>query len=187
MKNIALFVMSFFFLLSLVFVSCASSFKVPGQKALEQKALYVEYLSIADAYTDLGKYDKAIHYYNLSLRDKSLYWQAKYKLALAHVYAKNYSEAEIIFQELLSRDKDNVNLKLSLAYLKAMSGNVDEAIVLYKALIAENPENETPLVNYLTILIATGRMELAEEELVILKERFPDSENIQELEKKLAE
>ncbi|MBR7064995.1 MAG: hypothetical protein IKI31_07615, partial [Treponema sp.] len=75
-----------------------------------------------------------------------------------------------------------MNLRLSVAYLKAVSGHIDESLALYKILISENEKDETPLVNYIAILIATGRNELAEENLAVLKEKFPESTHISDFE-----
>ncbi|MBQ9631154.1 MAG: tetratricopeptide repeat protein [Treponema sp.] len=178
-----------FILSAFIFFSCksASHFPVPGERKITRDAIYAEYLAIADAYADLEKYDKAIQYYNLALENKDVYWQTIYKLAHMYAYAKNWSEAEKLYTKLLERDSQNVNLQLSLAYLQAMSGNVDKAIVSYKKIISENEDAEDALTNYIAILLATGRYELAESEVNILKEKFPESKRLSEFEKKLSE
>jgi tetratricopeptide (TPR) repeat protein len=170
-----------------LFISCSSAahFPVPGGSRVLSENVSVEYLAIADAYADLGKYDKAVSYYSLAMKDKKLYWTACYKLGRTYALAKDWDDAEAVYEKLLRRDPDNVNLKLSIAYIKAMSGNFDDALLIYKALREEQPDNEAVLVNYITILLSQGRAELAEEQLGILKDKFPDNTSISDLSKKI--
>lgn len=169
------------------FFSCStdSHFAVPGENQVVRENVSTEYLAIADAYSDLGKYDKAAEYYLLAMRDKRLYWNAYYKLGRTYALAKNWSNAENVYARLLRRDPKNVNLRLSLAYIKAMSGNLDDAILIYKSLLEEQADDETVLVNYITVLLSQGRAELAEEQLAVLKEKFPDNKSISDLSKKI--
>ncbi|HAH63696.1 MAG TPA: hypothetical protein DCL73_16545 [Treponema sp.] len=169
------------------FFSCStdSHFPVPGENHVVRENVSTEYLAIADTYADLGKYDKAAEYYLLAMRDKRLYWNAYYKLGRTYALQKDWSSAETVYGRLLRRDPKNVNLRLSLAYIKAMSGSLDDAILIYKSLLEEQPDNEAVLVNYITILLSQGRAELAEEQLAVLKEKFPDSKSISDLSKKI--
>ncbi|MBQ9494114.1 MAG: tetratricopeptide repeat protein [Treponema sp.] len=167
--------------------SCTSSahFPIPGEKKVTQAALHAEYFLIADAYAELEKYDKAVQYYKLAMRDVNLYWSALYKLGRAYALLKNWAEAKDIYEKLLARDPQNMSLKLSLAYIQAMSGNFDEAKSAYENLIDEQRENETPLVNYIAILLSQEEIEASEAQLAILKERFPESTAISDFEKRI--
>lgn len=172
-----------------LFFSCASSghLPVPGEKAEVNRGISVEYMSIATAYEELEKYDKAIEYYKLAMKNKKLYWSAYYKLGRCYAMAKDYTQARKIYFKLLKRDKDNLSLQLSLAYLYAMEGKLDKARVIYEFLWKENQSNADVLVNYIDILIAQKEYETAETMLNTLKETFSDNTNIKTFEDKLNE
>jgi tetratricopeptide (TPR) repeat protein len=176
-------------IVSALFFSCGTNMhlSVPGEESVTRESVGIEYLAIADSYADLGKYDKAVTYYLLAMKNKKLYWSAYYKLGRAYALAKDWSDAENVYDKLLQRDPANVNLKLSRAYIKAMSGNLDEAMMLYRTLLEEQPENDAVLVNYITILLSQGRAELAEEQLEVLKKNFPDNKSISNLSKKIGD
>ena len=175
------------FLSACILVSCSTNahFLIPGGNDVTKKKVSIEYLSIADAYADLEKYDKAADYYQLAMKDKKLYWTAYYKLGRSYALAKKWSDAAVIYEKLLERDPSNVSLELSQAYIKAMSGNLDDALIIYKKLIEEYPDNETIPVNYIIVLLSQGRAELAEEQLGILKQKFPDNKSIADLTKRI--
>lgn len=164
--------------LALFFSSCASSVRIPGETNIILKNLANEYYTIAEAYMDVKKYEKAAEYYELAMRNKDLYLTAYYKLARSYALAKNWEKANDSYTYLLSLDPDNIMLKSSLAYITAMSGEVDKAILDYKALIELNPYDETLLEGYVALLINVGRGEDAEESFFLLKEKFPDNKQI---------
>ena len=174
-------------LVSVFIFSCKSSahFPIPGEKKVTQAALHAEYLSLADAYAELEKYDKAIQYYKLAMHDKNLYWNALYKLGRAYALSKNWGDAKDAYEKLLKRDPQNMSLKLSLAYIQAMSGDLEKAKSAYESLIREQQENETPLVNYIVILLAQEEIDAAAAQLTLLKERFPENASISEFEKRI--
>lgn len=178
----------FLFLSSLAFFSCSSlRFSVLGESASKKSNIFAEYMNIADAYSDLGKYDKAINYYTLAMSNKNLRWTSKYKLAYSYAMNKNWEQAEKIYYELYRRDRENLSIKMSLAYVYAMNGKISSANVIYSSLYEKNPENADILVNYINILIAMENYTEAQDKLNILKEKFSDNSNISTFEKKLEE
>ncbi len=183
MKKIFLFcfVLIFFF-------SCKSSqVIIPGYVAEQKKSIFVEFLTIADAYFDLEKYDKAIDYYKMAMSSKALKWESYYKLGRAYAFSKNWSEAKTVYETLLLRDKDNVDLKISLAYIYAMSGELEKAEKYYEELSKQNPDNAEVLSNYINIVLAQENVEKSEELILLLKEKFSDNKNITTFETKLSE
>ncbi|MBP3771190.1 MAG: tetratricopeptide repeat protein [Treponema sp.] len=172
----------------LTFFSCMSSgFRVPGEKAIIFKNIATEYYSIAEGYMDIKKYDKAAEYYTLAMRNKELYLTSYYKLARAYALAKNWDKAFECYSDLLSLDKDNSVLKASLAYITAMRGETDNAILQYKDLITENPYDENLLESYVALLLNVGRSEDAESSFFILKEKFPDNKQLSNFAQQLAD
>lgn len=168
--------------------SCATAARVPvpGEADTVRTNIYTEYLAIADAYNDLAKYDKAVQYYQYAMKSRKLYWGAYYKLGRAYALSKNWDEAEKIYKRLLRRDPENLNIRLSLAYITAMAGDLKRAEEMYGALCEENPQNADVLVNYVNILITAGKLDEAEEKLAALKEQFADNKNIEDFEKRIA-
>ncbi len=183
MKKFLFIIFSSFF-----FFSCASvHVPIPGETEVKKNNIYVEYMNIADAYNDLGKYDKAITYYSYAMKNKSLYWTAFYKLGRSYALNKNWQEAEKVYLKLLKRDSENVSLKMSLAYIYAMNGNLKGSEQLYEELNKNNPDNSDILVNYINVLFAEENYEKAKEKTNELKEKFKDNKNIETFEKKLEE
>lgn len=174
---------------SMLFFSCATSahLPVPGESAAVKKSLSIEYMSIADAYNELAKYDKAAQYYLLAMKNKKLYWSAYYKLGRCYAMSKNWTEARKVYSALLKRDSDNVSIKISLAYIYAMEGNLKSAEAIYELLYKENPDNADVLINYIDVLIASEKYEAAEQRLSEMKDKFSDDKTISVFEKKLQE
>lgn len=173
----------------MLFFSCATSahLPVPGESAAVKKSLSIEYMSIADAYNELAKYDKAAQYYLLAMKNKKLYWSAYYKLGRCYAMSKNWTEARKVYSALLKRDSDNVSIKISLAYIYAMEGNLKSAEAIYELLYKENPDNADVLINYIDVLIASEKYEAAEQRLSEMKDKFSDDKTISVFEKKLQE
>ena len=170
------------------FFSCASNeLKIPGETKIILKNLSIEYYNIAEAYMDVKKYDKAAEYYQLAMRNEELYLSSYYKLARSYALAKNWDEAMKCYDELLARDSDNVILKSSIAYITAMSGEVDDGILKYKELLEANPYDQNLLETYVALLINVGRGEDAEESFFLLKEKFPDNKQLSNFSRQLSD
>lgn len=160
---------------------------VPGETELILKNIATEYYGIAEAYMDVKKYDKAAEYYVLAMRNPELKLTASYKLARSYALAKNWEKATECYNELLALDPDNAMLKTSLAYITAMSGDVDKGIMQYRDLITENPYDQNLLESFVALLISVGRGEDAEESFFILKEKFPDNKNLSNFAQQLSD
>ena len=169
---------------ALVFVSCSS---IPFESKVEKHNILEEYFAIAKAYKDQENYKKAIEYYEKVLGDEEFYEFAFYEIAVCNVYLKNWNEAKTSFEELLERDPGNSTLKLSLAYIEAMRGNLEDAQVLYEQIVQEYPHDVEPLKNLIAVLISAGDAQSASQKLALLEERFPDESTIPEMKKKIEE
>lgn len=175
--------------LLLALSSCTSQYglSVPGQDRIIIKNLSIEYYNIAEAYMDVKKYAQAADYYRLAMRDKTLYVQSYYKLGRAYALSQDWDNALAVYTDLLTRDKDNIDLQQSVVYIVAMRGDIDDALQQYRELLQQYPNNQTLRENYVSLLVETGRGEVAEQELSVLKEKFPDSTVISSLTEKIAE
>ena len=179
---------SFFVLASVfLFFSCSlNQVFVPGEKQAKIKNIYAEYFNLAQEYEKLKNYGKAIDFYKMAMDDKSLHDASYYKLGRCYAFNKQYDKASEVFTDLLKKDKSNVSLNSSLAYVTAMSGDTKRACLLYKNLVQENPDNSDLLVNYISVLITCKDYETAKLNLDFLEKKFPDVKQIASLKEKLA-
>lgn len=176
-----------FFLVSLLSCQSSDHLPVPGEETLVRQKIASEYMALGDSYNELEKFDKAIEYYQKALKDKTLYWTVYYKLARCYAMNKNYPQAKKMYFTLHKRDRNNLNINLSLAYLYAMDGDLDRAEVIYAYIWKENPNSSDALTNYIDVLIAQKKYAQAQSFLGFLKERFSDNTNIALFESKLNE
>jgi len=181
-KNIISFLLSITFF---IFISCKTTDLIPGSNRIKIQNIYNEYLNIANVYYELEKFDKAIEYYTLAMDSKELYWACYYKLAQCSALTSKWSQAEEHYVVLQKRDPENSSIKASLAYIKAMGGNVEESKKMYQELIHEHPENQLYLENYIAILFLEKNIAEASVPLATLKDLFPDSKNISKFESQL--
>ncbi len=164
------------FLISLIFVSCASDgVVVPGSAKMSENSLHYEYLNLGDAYSELKKYDKAADYYKLASKKKDLYWSSTYKLAYMYALQSKWDEALPLYEKLLSRDPENMSLKESVAYVHAMKGDYEKSLKIYGELLEYFPDSQEILENYISILITKEDLDKALEFTFILEKKFPDN------------
>ena len=181
-KNIISFILSITFF---IFLSCKTTDIIPGSNRIKIQNIYNEYLNIANVYFDLEKFDKAIEYYTLAMDSKELYWACYYKLAQCYALTSKWTQSEEYYVVLQERDPANSSIKASLAYIKAMGGNVEESKKIYQELIHEHPENQLYLENYIAILFLEKNIAEVSVPLATLKDLFPDSKNISKFESQL--
>lgn len=182
---------STFCYLSLVFLffSCSGTahLPVPGEKNAVESNISVEYYSIASSYEELKNYKKAIDYYNLAKKNKKMRASSEYKIARCYALLKDWDNAQAGFEKILKKDPSNTNIKISLAYIMAMRGDLEASSQLYSTLVAENSTDVSILKNYISVLCARGMFDEANVQLAVLKEKFPDDADISGIEKKLQE
>ncbi len=179
MKKIVLVLVS---LVSLFFISC-TSVSFAGEGSVERNNLSNEYFNIAKVYEEQKNYTKAIEFYTKAKSNKELVRTCDYKIGLCYVYSKDWENAKTSFEKLLKLDSENGSLKSSLAYIKAMSGDLDGALEIYKELFEANNTDVTFLKNYISILIAKKDVEAAKTQLDYLKENFKTEDSIESFEK----
>lgn len=169
-----------------VFLACTTgNYLVPGYDTIKIQSVYNEYFTIAEEYYSLGKYDKALMYYEKCSSNKKLKNECQYKKALCYVQLKDWKKAEEIFSKLLSIDSDNSTLKSSLAYTYSMEGDTDKSLSLYKELVETHPENQSFLENYISVLIQKEIIDEVKVQFENLKKNFSDSKKIPVIEEKL--
>ncbi len=173
----------------LLIVSCASNSVslIPGASAANAKGIIHEYINIGDTYFSLGKYDKAVEYYKLALSDKENYWAVNYKLAKTYIAQSKWVDAKPIFEEILKRDSENASIKASLAFIYIKLGEYDQALLIYDELNNSDKSQSKYLQNTISILLLKEDLEGANTKFELLKELYPDCENIEKFETAIQE
>lgn len=170
----------------LVMQGC-STVGVPGEGKVVLRNIATEYYSIAEGYFGMKNYSKAAEYYERAMKDESLRVASFYKMARSYAMAQNWEKAAPCYDELLSQDPDNLNLKVSVAYIAAMRGDTDSALSQFKSLCEENPYEEQVLENYVALLLFVGRAEDAEVGYRKLKATFPENSKLKDFSQQLSE
>ena len=145
------------FLISLLtlFLSCASRGAVQAE----------EYFSIGMAYYDLGKYTEAEQWLNRArLADKTM-TASEYNLGRIAFETGRYDEAARHFENILSKDPDNVMALKSAAYSRIKNGDLGKAEALYDRVLALVPESADEGFNYALVLYGLQKYEKCEEVL----------------------
>ena len=186
----AIFVSLTVFFLAMSSCSSSGGLSIPGESSVVLKNIVTEYMTIAKAYDDLKKYDKAVEYYQMAINadsENTLGNSAYYNIGHCYAMAGDWKNARTVYEELLKKDEDNTNLKISLAYIDAMSGNLESSCARYAELCEKNPTDAALLKNYISVLIAAEKKDEAKNSLELLKKNFPDDSSIKEIEKLLEE
>jgi tetratricopeptide (TPR) repeat protein len=125
------------------------------------KGIAAEYHNIANAYVEMGQYEKAIPYYQEALRADPSMVKADFNLALALGHMKRTAEAEAILKKLLAGDPQNTEVLSTLGWIYHAGGRDEEALAQYDAAIALSPRNEDALYNSGIILWKLDRKQEA--------------------------
>lgn len=142
-KGMFLFCMCFFSIM--LFFSCTS---IPGEREMEQKNLASEYYDIALKYMELKQYDKALACFQKAREKTDDLTKIDYQIARTYAFQNNWKDASVLFEELLSSDPGNSNLKENLAYTLYKSGQKEKALQLYAELCESLPSDERIQKNY---------------------------------------
>ncbi len=166
--SIALLLLSV--IISLSFVSCASL--KDSQTELE---LASEYLSIADAYAELGKHDKAIEFY-LRARKRDEYRNATaYSLGRMYALSGKWREAVAMFEPLYQEESDNARVSAALAYALASVGETERALTVYEGAYKAKMDDPATNRDYAEMLLLAERPEEAISHIALVKEAFADT------------
>ncbi len=157
MKNGFYFFVSVFIILSLQNGFCKGN----------KEDLSGEYFSIAESYTELKKYDKAIDYYKKAEKSELYKNAVHYNLAYVYALQNDWENCLKYLQPMYRRVPDNIKISAAYAYALASSGKEKEAAEIYKTIYERQPETPEYFFNYVRILIAgknyTEALKLLEE------------------------
>ena len=176
-KNSILFLLLFF-------ITAAGLFAKGNVDSETAKA----YFEIAQAYTEVSKYDKAAEFYLKAAKDPAHKNAAEFNLARVYGLQGSWSKAKPILERQYKEAPGNVLIAKAYSYSLAATGDEARACEMYKKLYDEDSENPEAALNYARILVLSKRYDQALSFIAELKTRFTEStENkaIAELEEKI--
>ena len=146
------------------------------------------YFEIAQAYTEVSKYDKAAEFYLKAAKDPAHKNAAEFNLARVYGLQGDWGKAKTILERQYKAAPGNVLIAKAYSYSLAATGDEERACEMYKKLYDEDSENPEAALNYARILVLSKRYDEALSFIAELKTRFTEStENkaIAELEEKI--
>jgi tetratricopeptide (TPR) repeat protein len=135
-----------------LFLQAGCAGVLPGEDSKILQNLAGEYFAVGGAYANLGQYENALTYYKLAMRDKNFYTAAYYESARMNALLSRWDEAKKMYETLLLKDPNNKDMRVSLAYVIAMSGDLAQAESIYAELLVSNGYDEALHENYIRIL-----------------------------------
>jgi tetratricopeptide (TPR) repeat protein len=153
-----LFKSIFFILPVLMFCNCV------GMAASAQ-----EYYSIGMAYFELGKYEEAERWLNRARAADKTMTASQYNLGRLAFETGRYNEAAEHFEDILSKDQNNVLALRAAAYTRIKTGDLAAAEKHYAKLLEIVPESADNGYNHALVLYAMERYADAQEVL----EKYP--------------
>ena len=158
-----------FFLL--FFITAAGLFAKGNVDSETAKA----YFEIAQAYTEVSKYDKAAEFYLKAAKDPAHKNAAEFNLARVYGLQGDWSKAKPILERQYKEAPGNVVIAKAYSYSLAATGDEARACEMYKKLYDEDSENPEAALNYARILVLSKRYDEALSFIAELKTRFTES------------
>lgn len=158
-----------FFLL--FFITAAGLFAKGNVDSETAKA----YFEIAQAYTEVSKYDKAAEFYLKAAKDPAHKNAAEYNLARVYGLQGDWGKAKNILERQYKDAPGNVLIAKAYSYSLAATGDEARACEMYKKLYDEDSENPEAALNYTRILILSKRYDQALSFIEEMKTRFTES------------
>ena len=133
------------------------------------------YFEIAQAYTEVSKYDKAAEFYLKAAKDPAHKNAAEYNLARVYGLQGSWSKAKPILERQYKEAPGNMLILKAYSYSLAATGDEARACEMYKKLYDEDSENPEAALNYARILILSKRYDQALSFIEEMKTRFTES------------
>jgi len=124
-----------------------------------------ECYSIGMAYFELGKYEEAENWLNRAKAADKTMTASQYNLGRLAYERKRYGEAAAIFEDILTKDPNNILALKAAAYARIKTGDINTAERYYSKLLELVPESADDGYNHALVLYAMGRYDDAEKVL----------------------
>ncbi len=180
----------FIFLFAVILFSFNAIGSVAFCKGNIDEDLSGEYFSIAEAYSEVKKYDKAIDYYLKAAKNKKYKKASQYNLAQIYALKNDWKNCIANLKPMYNEAPDNVKIATAYAYALASAGEEKKALNIYKNIYLQNEETPEYFFNYVRLLIIVKKYNDAKDLLSEAKLKFKkdeDTQVIEKLEKKIEE
>ncbi|MDR0496083.1 MAG: tetratricopeptide repeat protein [Treponema sp.] len=157
LSKTAFLLFSLFFLFG--FFSCATQGAVQAE----------EYYTIGMAFFELGKFTEAEMWLNRARAADKTMVASEYNLGRIAFETGRYVEAVRLFENVLSKDPDNVMVLKAAAYSRIKNGDIEKAETLYEKVLAFIPESADDGFNYALVLYSLKKYDDCE----IVLNRYP--------------
>ena len=129
-------------------------------------------------YLRLGKSLKAEKYLNKAIQEDSELEEAYYELALLKDEQKQWAEALYMIAKAVNLDPENWEYRHSSAMMHRRAGKLDEAILIYQKLIADEYYNAHTFTEYAQLLFDMCEFKQGMDVLYQALELIPDSSEL---------
>ena len=160
--------MKFSLTLTLKFIICVLSlvFLLYIGSCASAAASAEEYYSIGMAYFELGQFKEAEQWLLRAVTADRTRFASEYNLGRIAFETGRYSDASTHFENILTRDPDNILALKAAAYTRIRMGDLEIAESLYIRVLALVPESSDDGYNYSLVLYALGKYSQSEEVLL---------------------
>lgn len=138
--------------------------------------LAAEYLTLADAYAAVSKYDKAIEFYTKASARKEYRNVTRYNIGRMYGLSGKWKEAAGVFAELYEQESGNTLISNAYVYALVASGDPETARPIYEENYNKAVDDPVASRNYAEILVITKRYPEAILMIQKIKETFPDTD-----------
>lgn len=166
-KNKLVFFLSIFMCISVQNIFCKGN----------KEDLSGEYFTIAESYSELKKYDKAIAYYKKAEKSEQYKNAVQYNLAQVYALQNDWENCLFYLKPLYNQVPDNIKIAGAYSYALAASGKVKAASEIYKKIYLQSPETPEYFFNYIRVLIVAKEYDEALNLLEDAKENFTQEED----------
>ncbi len=159
-----------FFYFCILFISLNSTMIFSKGKIEED--LSGEYFSIAEGYTELKKYEKAVEFYKKAEKSDQYKNAVQYNLAQVYALQNDWVNCLKYLEPIYEQVPENIKIATAYAYALSSSGQEKKALEIYEKIYLKEPETPIYFFNYIRILIVSKKYDEALKLLDENKEKF---------------
>jgi tetratricopeptide (TPR) repeat protein len=137
-----------FLLIPVFFASGCAGLRISGPEAA------MTWFNLGKAYSDVQNWEQAAAAYMKAMEYDRTLLKAGFNLALVYLYSGKYSDAEKVLQDLYLKDRENLKILNTLAYLDYLENRISGALGYYDRVLQLSPLDANALYNSGKILVA---------------------------------
>ncbi len=161
---------AFLALACVLLASCASR-----RASIAERELASEYLSVADAYAELGKHEKAVEFYLRARKIPEFRNATSYSLGRMYALSGKWREAVDMFEALHREEPENARVSAAYAFALVSTGETERALAVYEAAYVAKRDDPTTNRDYAEMLLIAGKPEEAINHIALVREGLADT------------